>query len=319
MRRAKLLLDLVLVFLFTAVLIKPLFRAKYLQRWDSIESTFIADGRFLKDHWPHPQWQPLWYCGTRYDYLYPPAVRYGTALFARVLLPSRRITSTPALLYSSRSRGSLFSGAGDEPVARRGVAGGRGVGAGVSRFFWSFRGRFACISLRGACGSCCVYGEGPHVCSLSLLPFALGFAWLGIERRRAPFLVAAGIFSALVALTNFYGATALAIFYPILVWSLWVTHRDNRIWLRRRGDSRARLRPFGFLVVAIVPAPHSPQSAICVGAGQSLVRGLAGRSDCSVPGALLARCGGPAGARLHGVPLRRSVVPGIRCRGPFSI
>jgi len=58
-RRAVLLLDLVLVMLFTAALIKPLFKTKYLNRWDSIESTFIADGRFLKDHWPHPQWQPL--------------------------------------------------------------------------------------------------------------------------------------------------------------------------------------------------------------------------------------------------------------------
>ena len=61
MRRVKLLLDLLLIFLLTAVMIKPLFRAKYLDRWDSIESTFIADGRFLKDHSPHPQWQPLWY------------------------------------------------------------------------------------------------------------------------------------------------------------------------------------------------------------------------------------------------------------------
>ena len=50
MRRAVLALDLLLIFLFTAVLIAPLFHAKYLDRWDSIESTFIADGRFLHEH-----------------------------------------------------------------------------------------------------------------------------------------------------------------------------------------------------------------------------------------------------------------------------
>jgi multidrug transporter EmrE-like cation transporter len=76
------------------------------------------------------------------------------------------------------------------------------------------------------------YGEGPHISSLALLPFALAFAWLALERRRPASLAAAAVCSALVALTNFYGATALAIFYPILVWSLWVTHRDNRMWLR---------------------------------------------------------------------------------------
>ena len=96
----RLFLDLLLIFIFTAVLIKPLFKAKYLDRWDSIESTFIADGRFLKDHLPHPQWQPLWYCGTRYDYLYPPALRYGTAILSRVYIPVKAYHIYTALLYS---------------------------------------------------------------------------------------------------------------------------------------------------------------------------------------------------------------------------
>ena len=59
--RGKLIvLECFLVFLFAAILIKPYFKSKYLDKWASIESTFIADARFLKEHWPHPQWQPLW-------------------------------------------------------------------------------------------------------------------------------------------------------------------------------------------------------------------------------------------------------------------
>src|SRR6185503_17173300 len=54
----------------------------YLDKWGSIESTFIGDARFLTEHWPHPQWQPLWYGGTRFDYVYPPALRYGTAIIS---------------------------------------------------------------------------------------------------------------------------------------------------------------------------------------------------------------------------------------------
>ena len=57
-RRPFLRTDFLLVFLLTAILIWPLFKAKYLDKWASIESTFIADARFLKDHWPHPPWQP---------------------------------------------------------------------------------------------------------------------------------------------------------------------------------------------------------------------------------------------------------------------
>ena len=82
--RREILLDLFLIFLFAAVLIRPLFKAKYLDKWASIESTFIADARFLMAHWPHPQWQPLWYAGTRFDYIYPPMLRYGTAAIAKV-------------------------------------------------------------------------------------------------------------------------------------------------------------------------------------------------------------------------------------------
>src|SRR5450432_364348 len=79
-RRA--LIDSGLIFLFTCVLIGPLFKVEYLDNWGSIESTFIADARMLRDHLPHPAWQPLWYCGTRFDYIYPPALRYGTALLS---------------------------------------------------------------------------------------------------------------------------------------------------------------------------------------------------------------------------------------------
>lgn len=79
------LLDFLAVFLLTAVLIAPLFRLKYLDNWASIESTFISDARMLSENLPQQSWQPLWYCGTRWDYIYPPALRYGTALIAKLI------------------------------------------------------------------------------------------------------------------------------------------------------------------------------------------------------------------------------------------
>src|SRR6202035_926100 len=64
------------------------------------------------------------------------------------------------------------------------------------------------------------------------LPLALLCSWLALERRRPALVALAALCCALVVLNNFYGATALAILFPILVWSMWVTHLDRRIWLR---------------------------------------------------------------------------------------
>ena len=83
-RRRQILLDCGAVFLLASAFLAPYYTHKYTDQWPSIESTFIADARFLADHWPHPQWQPLWYGGTRFDYIYPPAVRYGTAAISKL-------------------------------------------------------------------------------------------------------------------------------------------------------------------------------------------------------------------------------------------
>jgi hypothetical protein len=75
-------IDTLLLASLVALLIAPLFRLGYFADWASIESTFIGDARMIGAHFPHLGWQPFWYCGTRTDYIYPPALRYGTALIA---------------------------------------------------------------------------------------------------------------------------------------------------------------------------------------------------------------------------------------------
>jgi len=76
------------------------------------------------------------------------------------------------------------------------------------------------------------YGEGPHITALCLLPFALAFAWLALEARRPVALGLSAIFCAAVVSNNFYGATSLAIFFPLLVWSFWVTRKQRHIVFR---------------------------------------------------------------------------------------
>jgi hypothetical protein len=233
-RRKEILLDFFLVFLFAATLIRPYFKAKYTDKWASIESTFIADARFLVQHWPHPQWQPLWYAGTRFDYIYPPALRYGTAIVSKLtgFWPVKAYHFYTALLYAigiagvyllirigSKSRGAAWLGA----VATS-------LMSPIFLFMPRFRGD-AWMLQPQRLGVLVKYGEGPHMSALALIPIALAFTWLALEKHRPWAIAAAALFSAGVASNNFYGATALAVFYPILIWAFWITRQERRIVL----------------------------------------------------------------------------------------
>lgn len=237
MKLRTLLLDCFLVSLLAVALIWPLFKTKYQASWHSIESTFISDGRFLAENWPHPRWQPLWYCGTRFDYVYPPALRYGTAGLTKLfpIVPARAYHLYVAFFYCLGIGGVYLLAA----------LGGRSRGAG-----WLAAAAVACVSpsilfiewarreaqfghmLPQRLGVLIRYGEGPHMTALALLGFALAAAFVGLRRGRSGWLAAAAVLAAMVVSTNFYGATSLALFFPVLVWAIWLEEQDKAVWLR---------------------------------------------------------------------------------------
>jgi len=231
-RRREILLDFFLVLLFTAVLIKPYFKAKYTDKWGSIESTFIADARFLSAHWPHPQWQPLWYAGTRFDYIYPPALRYGTAAISKLtgFWPVKAYHFYVATLYCVGMAGIyllLRVGMGSRGAAFLAAA----ATATMSPIFL-FMPRFRNDSWMWQpqrLGVLVKYGEGPHMCALALIPIALAFTWIALDSRKLWAVGAAALVTAGVVSNNFYGAVALACFYPVLLWAFWITRQDKRI------------------------------------------------------------------------------------------
>lgn len=231
-RGKQIALDCFLVFLLAAILIKPYFKAKYLDKWASIESTFIADARFLAENWPHPQWQPLWYAGTRFDYVYPPALRYGTAGLSKVFgwWPVKAYHFYAAFFYAvgmagvyllirvgSKSRGAAWLGAA--------------ATATMSPIFLilpRYRGD-AWMLQPQRLGVLVKYGEGPHMSALALIPIALAFTWLALEKRRPWAVAGAAAFAAGVVSNNFYGATALAVLYPLVIWAFWITRQNRAI------------------------------------------------------------------------------------------
>ena len=103
------LLDMALLFLATAILILPLFRIDYFDNW-MIEGSFISDARFVRDHWPHPGWNALWYAGNRFDYAYTPGTRYGAAIAAMLfhVIPARGYHIYIGVMYCLGVSGLYF-------------------------------------------------------------------------------------------------------------------------------------------------------------------------------------------------------------------
>jgi hypothetical protein len=228
-------LDYPAIFLAAAVMIFPLFRIEYLNNWGSIDSTFIADARFLKEHWPHPLWLPDWYCGTRWDYIYPPALRYGAALLSMLagISTARSYHLYTAILYGLGSVGvyALLRATG---TSRAWGWIGAAATALVSPAFLFLREvrEDALLQMPQRLNVLVKWGEGPHVSALAILPLALACAWMAMRSGSARWIAGAAVCSAAVVSHNFYGAFSLALLFPLAVWSLWITHQDGRMFHR---------------------------------------------------------------------------------------
>ena len=226
-RNREILLDCALLFLLATLFLAPYYTHKYTDQWPSIESTFISDARFLTAHWPHPQWQPLWYTGTRFDYIYPPALRYGTALLSKVFgwwtVKSYHFYTIFFYCVGISGVYLLVRAGGRSRAAAWLCALATGLMSPTLLLFKNMRDDAGNWRVPVRFGVLIRYGEGPHITALCLLPIALAFAWWAMEAKRPRALALSAIFCAAVVSNNFYGATSLAIFFPLLLWSFFVT------------------------------------------------------------------------------------------------
>jgi hypothetical protein len=247
-------LDGGLVSILTVILVFPVFHLNYLDRWGSIESTFIADGRMLRGNWAHYLWQPLWYCGTRADYLYPPGLRVGVAILSALL--------HTGFAHAYHILIGLFYAFGiaavylwtREATGRRSAAwlAAAGVALASPCFLvlrdvrmdspWFVPWRLHVLM---------TYGEGPHISSLAVLPIVWLAAWHRFRGGGLRWLVLSAAAAALVVTINLYGATALAITFPLLAWSCFLERREWRIW----GDAAlAAALAYGLTAWWLVPS-----------------------------------------------------------------
>ena len=251
-----LVVDSLLLILIAAALIHPLFTLVYMNNWASIEATFIADARFLAEHWPHPRWQPLWYGGTRFDYIYPPALRYGTAGLSMLFdIPTAHAYHLYTGIFYCIGIAGVY-------LMVRALSGSRGMAWAaalatmlVSPTYWLMEDIRIDAATRfmtpWRLHVLALWGEGPHTSALALVGPAIAASWLTLTRNSRPALVAAAVLSALVVSNNFYGGVALSIFFGLMLWCLWVTRRDHSLWLR--GAATASLA-YGLTAFWLVPS-----------------------------------------------------------------
>ncbi len=226
-------LDACLIFLLAAALVFPLFALKYLNQWDSIEATFIADGRMQMENWGHHLWQPLWYSGTRAGYIYPPAYRYGVAILSTIF------PASPARSYHFLIGIFYAFGIAAAYLWTRTASGSRGAAwlaaVGVALLSPSF---LVITEMRGDTYFLAPmrlhvlmrYGEGPHISALSVLPIAWLAAWRRFQGGGVRWLLLSAAASALVVTINFYGATALAVTFPLLAWACFLPRYNWRVF-----------------------------------------------------------------------------------------
>ncbi len=208
----------ILLFGLNVYVCRGLFGVEYLRHMGSIEAAFIGISRYMLGHWRDllvPGWFPLWYTGIPAQNTYPPLLHATVALAAATagVSPAHAYHWVTALFYClgpvtlfalvlclSGSRwAAFFAGAFYSALSPAGWL--------IPQAAADIGGLWRPIRLRDLV----VWGEGPHIASLTLLPLALLLLHRALDRKHVrPFaLAAAGI--AAVALTNWLGIFALAL------------------------------------------------------------------------------------------------------------
>jgi hypothetical protein len=230
-RRYRWLLPLAL-FLLNLWIAGRLLTVEYLDQMGSIEGSRIALSRWMLENWRDLSWFPLWYGGIPFHNTYPPLCHAITAALAGLtgFTPALAYHVVIAILYAlgpvalfwlalrfSGSRVYSFAAALFyslvSPVAFLIPAVARDLGS-----VWRPR-RLQCLIL---------YGEGPHVVALTLLPVALLLVIVAWEKHRPGWWLLAVLGVSSVMLTNWLGAVEFG-----LAVGAWLLATPGKSWWKQ--------------------------------------------------------------------------------------
>jgi hypothetical protein len=257
-----------LLFLLNVYVCWGLSRVEYLDQMGSIEAAYIGLTRYMLAHWPDFSWFPLWYGGVPAQNAYPPLLNWIVSLLAllRGFSPAHAYHWVTALFYclgpvtlfalilrlSGSLRAAFIAGAFYSVLSPS-----EWLMPSVARDTGQWHPERLTVLVH--------WGEGPHVAALALLPLAILFLHLAIERKRAPYFALAAVSFASVALTNWLAAFALALGIVAYL-------------LATLGSGKLGLRDFAFVVLLVIAAyclalPWIPPSTIAAAQHNSKLSG----------------------------------------------
>jgi hypothetical protein len=205
----------VALFSLNAFVTLRLFHSQYIAQMGSIEGAFIGLARYIRDHFSHLSWMPLWYGGIPFPDSYPPLLHFTVAgVSALTHISSGLAYHIVTAVFYSLAPVALYWALG-RLGATRSAAFIAAVGYSLfSPTIWlvpSFRrdigGWFAPCRLDAMVS----WGEGPHITALMFLPLAIGALYVAIRRRTPAACFGAALAMAATALSNWIGGFALAL------------------------------------------------------------------------------------------------------------
>jgi len=207
------------------VLVYPLFLPGYTQFLSSFEAAYLAEARFIAEHFPHLSYHPFWHLGFPFYLFYNPllpfllaalhaltsidlsylyriltGIAYITApltlyLFVKYLTRKEFPAILAALAFSTPSNFLVF----------------------VSSNVWEDIQTYGFVPWRLI--GLTVYGQGPHIIALALLPLASLFFIHTLKYPNLKYYVLTGIATAAVALTHWPSFIVLILMEGALLFS----------------------------------------------------------------------------------------------------
>jgi hypothetical protein len=218
---------------------KELFTLEYSQFMGSIEAAYITISRYMIDNWRDLTWFPLWYGGIPFQNTYPPFLHAAVAMASVVFRVS------PALAYHAVTAFFYCMGPVTLYALTLRLTGSRwcGLWAGLA-YSVIPPSYFLMPSVRAGMGgefslrrlqALMAYGEGPHITALAMLPLGILCLDLALAKRRPQWYVLAAATIAVIVLSNWLGALALAISIFAYLLAQSATDGGFVMWLKAFG------------------------------------------------------------------------------------
>ncbi len=200
------------LFALNAFICWPLFKIEYLDDFQSNEGSWITFAAFLRQHWPHVSWFPLFDAGMPFENTYLPGVSAIVALASVIghCSPAHAFHVVAALAYSLAPVALfLFALAVSGRLAPSASAGVLWSLVSPSIIFpdllhemgtpWGIR-RLRDIVF---------WGDTPHNVAMCLLPISLLLTWRYLDQPTTRRFALAALAAAAVMLTNAFGIVVL--------------------------------------------------------------------------------------------------------------